>query len=190
MARLSAAIDRNKLVRTIDDVVWSAVRDETLLVALPDGRMLQIGGEIPDFGDEYADPWIYNDVIVTYPDGAMDILTYPKEAFPHLLGSCVGALHDGSVYIFGIVDRKRHPGRSRGPAVLRLDISSYEIAELAVVPPTARVDVYEGSDCRDGNRIVFPIVRNRDSDPQLGIAFDLETFTWSALFPHPHPRAD
>jgi len=40
MARRYEELDRNKLVRTIDDVVWTAVREEALRVALPDGRRL------------------------------------------------------------------------------------------------------------------------------------------------------
>jgi hypothetical protein len=74
--------------------------------------------------------------------------------------------------------------------VLRLNLASYEISELPVASPPARVNIYQGSDVRDGNRVVFPLVRNRDSDPELGVAFDLEMRTWSAPFPHPHPRAD
>ncbi len=71
--------------------------------------------------------------------------------------------------------------------MLRLDTLSYEIAELPVASPPARVNIYEGSDCRDGNHVVFPIVRDRGSDPELGIAFDLETLAWSEPFPHPDP---
>src|SRR5262252_8161373 len=60
LARLSEAIDRSKLKRTIDDVVWTAVREDALKIILPDGRKLIIGSEVLDFGDEYADPWVYN----------------------------------------------------------------------------------------------------------------------------------
>jgi len=189
VARVSAARDRNKLVRTMEDVVWTAAREETLRMTLPDGRTLQIGGEVNDYGDEYADPWIYNDVIVTHPDGAIDILIYPKEIFPLFFDAAVGTLHDDDVYIFGML--AQDPERPRGTAVLRLDTSSYEIAELPVAPPSARtrVNIYRGSDTRYGNRIVFPLVRMRGSDPELGIAFDLEALTWSEPFLHAHPPA-
>ena len=190
VARISAAIARDKLVRTIDDVVWAAAREETLRMTLPDGRMLQIGGEVKDYGDEYADPWIYNDVIVTHSNGAIDILTYPKEVFPLFFGSAVGVLYDNDVYIFGMLTQ--NPERPNGTAVLRLNTSSYEIEEVLVPPPSvrSRVNIYRGADIRHGNHIVFPLVRYRDSDPELGIAFDLETLTWSAPFLHAHPRAD
>src|SRR5262249_26196300 len=157
-------IERSKLVRTIDDVVWTAVREGASKIALPDGRNLIIGGEVPEYGDEYADPWVYNDVIVTHPDNAIDILTYPKEVFPHL-SSIVGTLFGHEVYLFGIVDGKQHRDRSRDPAVLRLDTSSYEVEELSVpIPP---VDIHEESGSCDGNRIVFSIVRRRRSDPKI-----------------------
>ncbi|NJM91531.1 MAG: hypothetical protein HC861_01630 [Rhodospirillaceae bacterium] len=42
--RLSADMKRNKLARTIDDVVWTAVRTGALKMELPDGRALLIGG--------------------------------------------------------------------------------------------------------------------------------------------------
>jgi hypothetical protein len=192
IGRVSAASDRNKLVRTVDDVVWTAAREETLHMTLPDGRTLQIGGEVNDYGAEYADPWIYNDVIVTHPSGAIDIRTYPVEVFPLFFGAAVGVLYGSDVYLFGMLARERSPARPSGIAVLKLDTSSYEITELPVAPPAARtrVNIYQGSDTRHGNRIVFPLVRLRDSDPELGIAFDLETLTWSAPFPHLHPRAD
>ena len=192
IARISAAMERSKLVRTIDDVVWTAAREETFRMTLPDGRTLQIGGEIKDFGDEYADPWVYNDVIVTHRDGAIDILTYPVEVFPLFGGSPVAILYEGDVYIFGMLDPKRNPDRPSGTAVLRLDTSSYEIAELPVAPPSARtrVNIYQGSETRQGDRIVFPLVRMRGTDPELGVAFDLEAQTWSAPFPHPHPRVE
>lgn len=37
---------------------------------------------------------------------------------------------------------------------------------------------------RDGNRIVLPIVQRGKADPELAIAFDLETLAWSEPFPH------
>jgi len=165
------------------------VREEALQLTLSDGRKLLIGGEVPDYGDEYADPWVYNDIIVTHAGGTIEIVTYPKEAFPHA-SRPVGAVMGEAVYIFGIIDRKRHPGRSRGPVVLRFDTSSYAIAELSVAAPPVRLNLYKGCDTRDGNRVVFPNMRDRQADPELGIAFDLETLTWGEPFPHPHPVGD
>lgn len=186
VAQLSARIKARKLSHGIGDIVWTAVREESLKMALPDGRALVIGGEITDHGDEHADPWVYNDIVVTHPDGAIEILTYPKDIFPHLLGATVGVFHDRNIYIFGYLDWDRHPGRSWGATVLRLDTESYRMAELPVAPPPEHPNIDPGLEFRSGTRVVFPVVRQESSDPLLGIAFDLGTLTWSAPFPHPH----
>ena len=65
---------------------------------------------------------------------------------------------------------------------------TYEIVPFDVGEPAVRVNVYPGADVRDGSRLVFPITRDRDSDPELGVAFDLATQTWGEPFAHPHPR--
>ena len=186
MARRGEELDRNKLVRTIDDVVWTAVREEALRVALPDGRRLLIGGEVCDYGDEYADPWLYNDIVVTHADGAVEILTYPRDVFPHAFG-LIGVTSGADVFIFGQFDWKRHPDRARQPFILRFDTSSYGIERLPPEPSGVRLDLYEGCAMREGTRVVLPIVRLSDADPLLAIAFDLEMLTWSEPFPSPQP---
>jgi hypothetical protein len=186
-ARLLAAMDRKKLVRPVDVVVWTAMREDSLEIALPDGRCLIIGGKVKDYGDEYADPWTYNDVIVTEADGTIRILSYPEDVFPFLHGSDIGAIHDRAIYVFGCIDGKRHPDRSSGVAVWRLDMQSYEIAEVSVAEAPA-LHIYPGSGRRDGNRIVFPVPRRYDSDPELSVAFDLNTHSWGRAFLDPRPR--
>jgi hypothetical protein len=187
MARISEAVERSKLARSIADVVWTAVRQNALEMELADGRRLLIGGEVADYGEEYADPWVYNDIVVTRPDGGIEMLTYPLEAFPHM--HCpVGAAAAGCVYVFGVLDRKRHPGRPRGTVALRLDTASYEIAPVAATPAGVRVNLYKDCEAREGPRVVFPLVRDRGSDPHLAIAFDLETEAWSEPFPRAHPE--
>ena len=52
--------------------------EDALQLTLPDGRKLMIGGDVADYGDEYADPWVYTDVIVTYPDGAIRYSDLPE----------------------------------------------------------------------------------------------------------------
>lgn len=180
------ARDRSRLVRTIDDVIWTSVREDALRVALPDGRRLLIGGEVPDFGEEYADPWLYNDIVVTRADGATDILTYPLEVFPHA-SDLVGVVRGGDVFIFGSFHWKRYPDRPRRPVVMRLDTATYRIEALSAAAPPVRLNLYEGCETLDGNRVVLPIVRLRDREPLLAIAFDMETLTWSEPFPDPDP---
>jgi hypothetical protein len=47
---------------------------------LTDGRIVLIGGEHEDFYD--SDFYIYNDVVVRYPDDRIDIYGYPRDVFP------------------------------------------------------------------------------------------------------------
>lgn len=178
MERINAAIERTKLKRSISDVIWTAVRENALTVRLPDGRDLLIGGEVPDYGDEYADPWIYNDIVVTHQDGTIEILTYPEEVFPQLYWPVEGVSQAGALYIFGMLNRSRNPASSRAPVILRLDTTSYEIKRIYGDAPAARVDMFSGSAVLEGSRVVFSVMRMRESDPVQRIAFDLETLTW------------
>jgi hypothetical protein len=189
MRRLSEGIAQQKLARTRDEIVWTAVREESLELTLADGRLLLIGGEVLYYGDEAADTWTYNDIVVTRLDGAIEIMAYPKNDFPPLSGSA-GAVHDGYVYIFGNVDRDRHPERRGAIGVFCLDATTYALAELPVNAPVARPNFYPGGTMREGNRVVFPIVRQTSTEPERGIAFDLEILSWSSPFPHRHPRED
>ncbi len=59
---------------------WCCDRMGQPSVKLPDGRTVFIAGEHEDWYD--PDFYIYNDVIVLHPDGALDIFGYPKEEFP------------------------------------------------------------------------------------------------------------
>lgn len=60
--------------------VWCARRFGQSLTFLPDGRVIQIGGEHEDFYD--ADFCIYNDVFVHETDGSITIYGYPESVFP------------------------------------------------------------------------------------------------------------
>lgn len=61
--------------------VWCAERFDQTMTWLPDGRIVQIGGEHEDGYD--PDFCIYNDVFVHTPSsGEVSILGYPKEVFP------------------------------------------------------------------------------------------------------------
>lgn len=59
---------------------WCATRYGQTETRLPDGRVIHIGGEHEDHYD--PDFFIYNDVFVTAPDGALEIYGYPHEVFP------------------------------------------------------------------------------------------------------------
>jgi hypothetical protein len=60
--------------------IWCAERHGQSFTFLPDGRIVQIGGEHEDFYDQ--DFCIYNDVFVHQPDGTIQIFGYPESVFP------------------------------------------------------------------------------------------------------------
>lgn len=59
---------------------WSWSRYGRSETAMPDGRVISIGGEHEDSYD--PDFYIYNDVVVTDPAGRLEIFGYAEEAFP------------------------------------------------------------------------------------------------------------
>lgn len=59
---------------------WCANRFGRSETRLPDGRVVEIGGEHEDYYD--PDFYIYNDVVIKGPDGGVEIYGYPPDAFP------------------------------------------------------------------------------------------------------------
>ena len=59
---------------------WCFDRFGKSLTFMPDGREIHIAGEHEDYYD--PDFYIYNDVIVVYPDDTVEFYNYPEEVFP------------------------------------------------------------------------------------------------------------
>lgn len=59
---------------------WCNSRFGQSVTALPDGRVVAIGGEHEDHYD--PDFFIYNDVLLTRPSGDIEVYGYPYEVFP------------------------------------------------------------------------------------------------------------
>lgn len=60
--------------------VWCYYRFGRTITELPDGRVVEIGGEHEDYYD--PDFCIYNDVVIYQGDGTFEILGYPQAVFP------------------------------------------------------------------------------------------------------------
>ena len=95
---------------------------------LSDGRTLYIGGEHEDFYDE--DFYIYNDVIVKFPDGSIATLGYPEDIFPPTdfhTATEVG----NDVFVIGCLG---YPEQRQSDAtkVYVLDLASYSIRPFEV----------------------------------------------------------
>jgi ankyrin repeat protein len=93
---------------------------------LPDGRIIEIGGEHEDWYDPNF--CIFNDVVVHHGDGTFDIFGYPREIFPPTdfhTATLVGEY----IYIIGNVGypRDRKYGKTQ---VHRLNIKTLAIEEI------------------------------------------------------------
>jgi hypothetical protein len=184
LSQMRAAAERKRLRPSDSEIVWTAVRDEALNVALNDGRRLRIGGIIRHYSDEYADTRAYNDIIVMHSDGTIRTLAYPEEVFP-MLAQFIGIVRGNHVFIFGIKYRERGRKEPRVPVTLRLNTSTFAIDRIAASPPTWTL-FYEGAEILDGDRALFPCYYLNQADAEYRVAFDLTTFEWSEPFPDPH----
>lgn len=106
--------------------VWCFSRNGQTSTQLPDGTIVWIAGEHEDFYD--PDFYIYNDVVVTSPDGKISIFNYPKEVFPQTDFHSATRI-EKQIWIIGNLgypdDRK--PGFTQ---VYRLDLESYSIEQV------------------------------------------------------------
>lgn len=106
---------------------WTFQRMGATRTKLADGRAICVGGEHEDFYD--PDFYIYNDLVVFKPGGAIEIYGYPKEVFPPIdfhSATPVGRflLVVGSI---GYVPERRPDFTP----VYSIDLSTYQITEVA-----------------------------------------------------------
>jgi ankyrin repeat protein len=109
-----------------DDAVWSYQRFGKSITIMPDGRIIEIGGEHEDFYD--PDFTIYNDVFVHHGEGNFDIYAYPEEVFPPT-DFHTATLAGEHIYIIGGLGypEDRQPGTT---PVYRLDTNTYAIEKV------------------------------------------------------------
>jgi ankyrin repeat protein len=106
-----------------DSPIWCAQRFGQSFTPLPDGRIVQIGGEHEDSYD--ADFCIYNDVFVHYPDGRIEVYCYPDDAFPPTDFHTATRIGD-TIWIIGVLGY--HGARQFGETpVYRLDTVTFRI---------------------------------------------------------------
>jgi hypothetical protein len=105
---------------------WCFQRFGQSSTLLPDGRIVLIGGEHEDSYD--PDFYIYNDVVVRYPGGRLEIFGYPKEAFPPTDYHSATLVRSGIIMI-GCLG---YPGqrKSHTTPVCRLDLDTFVISPV------------------------------------------------------------
>jgi hypothetical protein len=106
--------------------VWCAQRFGQSLTRLPDGRIVQIGGEHEDYYD--PDFCIYNDVFVHHPDGSVRILGYREAVFPPT-DFHTATLMDGAIYVIGSLGYSGQRRHGHTP-VYRLDLGSFGFSQV------------------------------------------------------------
>lgn len=106
---------------------WSAERHGQTETRLADGRTVRIAGEHEDSYD--PDFFIYNDILITHPDGRLEILAYPEEDFPPT-DFHTTTLVDGKLVLIGNLGypEQRRAGFTQ---VLVIDPASWEVRRQA-----------------------------------------------------------
>ncbi len=162
--------------RPIDQVVWTAERTGAAHVALPEGGRLVIAGEFRAFDEEWADSWVYSDVVRHGPDGSIDIFAYPVEVVPPLFEAVAMAEPD-HVLIFGRVIHRFEP-RARQTVTLRLDLASMAVTLLDAVklPTPVLLDLNEA--VISPETIGFKVMRRAADDPERVLWFDRAPARW------------
>jgi len=113
-------------IEPADGPIWCAQRFGQTITFLPDGRIVQVGGEHEDFYD--PDFCIYNDVFVHEPDGSIQIFGYPESLFPPTDFHTATLIGD-QIIIIGSLGY--HGSRQYGTTpVFRLDTNIFRIERL------------------------------------------------------------
>lgn len=164
--------------------MWSFERMGQSETHLPDGRIILIGGEF----DDYYDPnfCIFNDVVVKYPNGNIEIYGYPIDVFaPTDFHSAT--LIDDEIYIIGNIgymnDRQYHT-----TPIYKLNINTLKINKVesrnqigwihhhTATMKNGQIIVKNGYICDDDNS---PMRENIDE-----WTFNPKTLVWTNLTNH------
>ncbi len=180
---VSAYAGRTALGSSTDEVgapTWCADRFGQSTTELPDGRVIQIGGEHEDFYD--ADFCIYNDVFVHGLDGEIQIFGYPEDVFAPT-DFHTATLVDQYIYVVGSLGYEGTRRFNETP-VCRLDIDTMQIERMHTLG-TAPGWIYQHrADLLQTNTIRITggfLAREDDLAPNTtDFSLDLETMRWES----------
>jgi len=169
------------LFRPVEEVVWTAAREDQAEVPLDDGSRLTLGGAYRDYGVNAIDNWIYSDAILLRPNGDMEFLLYPPELLPALHSLHV-TRHEGRVLFSGTPDRTiaAHWPQFRS-IVFELDLKTFALRRIGGTGNTPE-DMLVGLGRPEPgapSRLIFPLIRRWREDPVREAVLELPTETWS-----------
>jgi hypothetical protein len=167
--------------RPIEEVVWTAAREDQAEIVLDNGSRLSVGGTFRGYGLDAIDNWVYSDAILVRPDGSIEFFLYPREVLPALHGLHV-TKHDGRVLLSGTPDRTlaAHWPQFRS-IMLELDLETFALRRIGG-PGNTPEDMLVGPGRPEAgapSRLIFPLIRRWKSDPVREAVLDLATETWS-----------
>ncbi|NTU80999.1 MAG: ankyrin repeat domain-containing protein [Chloroflexales bacterium] len=166
--------------------VWCFARFGRSLVALPDGRFVEIGGEHEDFYD--PDFCIYNDVVVYHGDGTFTLYGYPAEVFPPT-DFHTATLVGETIYLIGSLGYQGQRRVGETP-VYRLNCTTWAMARVATggeLPGwiSRHTAAYEPASHRivvqGGKRWIGSGAAEQYVDNPTTYALDLTTLEWRRL---------
>ncbi|KAF2814563.1 uncharacterized protein BDZ99DRAFT_566547 [Mytilinidion resinicola] len=163
---------------------WCAERHGQSIARLPDGRVIQVGGEHEDSYD--PDFCIYNDVWEHHSDGSFVVYSYPEDVFPPT-DNHSSTLMGTHVYIIGCqgYGEKRRYGHT---PVFRLDTATFVIEEVEMTGEApgwiyqhAAVAVSEREICVSGGKVIKSEVDEGENDVEY--ILDVSECRWRRKTP-------
>lgn len=169
---------------------WSWARYGRSETAMPDGRVIRIGGEHEDHYD--ADFYIYNDVVVSDPAGRIDILGYSEDFFPPTDFHTATLVGDRIVLIGNLSYPKF---RKENAHVLFLDTNHYAVGRVDTSGPAPRWLYKHSASLAEGGRAIVVSGGMIDHPRWAFLAeniddwrLDLDTQKWERLTDRAWPR--
>ena len=168
---------------------WNFCRMGQSETELPDGRIVYIGGEHEDWYD--PDFYVYNDVMIRWPDGTIRIFGYPTDVFPPTDFHSATLLGDEIVIIGGLRYAEYRDETTTHVYRLRLTDLSMEWVDAHGDAPSWLFK--NDAELRDGKIICSGGEVTHEASEFLvenltTWAFDLSKRTWKALSTRDYQR--
>jgi Ankyrin repeats (3 copies) len=160
-----------------DDPIWCFDRFGQSLTELPDGRIIEIGGEHEDSYD--PDFCIYNDVVVHDGQGNFQIFGYPQAVFPPTDFHTATLVGD-YIYIIGRLGYYQSRNYHQTP-VYRLDCRSYQIEPVVTTNSPGWIYKHRAEYLESGVIMISggSIEDAKESkENSIEYQLDLETLAW------------